>query len=78
MATCNALGSLQNDQVRNHSHANGNFSRVLQLSTGSANTVAATDVTIQEPDVVNSAPMTGGGGNETRPRNIYANFIIKF
>jgi len=76
--TGNALGSLQTDQVRNHNHANGNFNRILQLNTGGATTVTGTDVTAQEPDIVNAAPLTGGGGNETRPRNIYANFIIKF
>jgi len=76
--TGNALGSLQTEQLKNHSHANGNFGRVLQLNTGGAATASATDVTAGEPDIINSAPMTGGGGNETRPRNIYANFIIKF
>jgi microcystin-dependent protein len=73
----NALGSLQTDQFKSHNHANGNFSRVLQLTTGGANTASSGDATPGEPDLLNSASMVTVGGNETRPRNIYVNYIIK-
>ena len=75
--TGNAVGSLQTDQFRSHNHANGNFGRVLQLTTGGPNTAVGGDATSGEPDIFNSAPLVSAGGNETRPRNIYVNYIIK-
>jgi microcystin-dependent protein len=76
--TGNSLGSLQNDQFKSHNHANANFNRVMQISGGTATTATASDVTFNEPDIVNTAAMQNAGGNETRPRNIYVNYIIKF
>lgn len=73
----NALGSLQADQFKSHNHVNGTFNRVLQVSINTATTAKDNDVSATEPDVVNSAPLSAAGGNETRPRNIYVNYIIK-
>jgi len=71
----NALGSLQQDQFGRHTHANGNFSRLLQVN--GANTTVSTGSAAGEPDIVNSFPELPAGGNETRPKNIYVNYIIK-
>jgi microcystin-dependent protein len=73
----NAVGSLQQDQFRSHNHANGVFNRILELSGGTSTTTTATDVTYNEPDIVNSVPMMNAGGTETRPKNVYVNYIIK-
>ena len=74
--TGNALGSLQLDDFKSHSHGNGSFNRLLQSSSGPT-TTDGTDFTLNEPDIINSAPMLSAGGSETRPRNIYVNYIIK-
>ena len=73
----NALGSLQQDQFKSHTHGNGSFNRLLQLSNGTNTTTPSTDITPSEPDIINSAPEFATGGNETRPKNIYVNYIIK-
>ncbi|HEY8212163.1 MAG TPA: phage tail protein [Myxococcaceae bacterium] len=69
-----------------HTHANGNFDRLLRASAGST-TTDGSDTSPSEPDILSSAQMqiagahthsiTGGGDNETRPNNAYVNFIIK-
>lgn len=93
----NAVGSIQvaatarpatgftTDVQGAHTHANGNYNRVLQV-TGT-NTTTGVDNSATEPDILTSAPMitagnhahtiTGGGDSETRPLNAYVNFIIK-
>jgi hypothetical protein len=73
----NAGESLQQDQFKSHHHANGPFNRVLELGVGSNTTTTSTDVTSSEPDIVNSVPMLNAGGTETRPKNVYVNYIIK-
>lgn len=93
----NAVGSIQGaatarpgnafgtDIQGAHTHANGAYNRLLQVS--GFNTTTGTDNTSTEPDILTSAPMssagshshsiTGGGDSETRPVNAYVNFIIK-
>src|SRR5262249_8834514 len=94
----NAVGSVQGyatarpvgpgfttDTQGAHTHANGNFTRLLQV-TGNL-TSQSTDNTANEPDPTNTAPelsagahahtVTGGGDNESRPSNAYVNYIIK-
>jgi microcystin-dependent protein len=73
----NAVGSLQQDQFKSHHHANGNFNRILQVSGGTNTTTPGYDVTPSEPDVVNTVPMMNAGGTESRPKNVYVNYIIK-
>jgi microcystin-dependent protein len=73
----NAVGSLQQDQFKSHHHANGSFNQVLKLSNGTSTTATSTDVTSNEPDIINSVPMMNAGGTETRPKNVYVNYIIK-
>jgi len=75
--TGNALGSLQQDQFKSHNHVNGSFVRLVQQSNGTSTTTTATDVTPSEPDIVNTALMLAAGGNESRPKNVYVNYIIK-
>jgi microcystin-dependent protein len=74
--TGNNIGSLQGDELKSHNHANGNFNRVLQY-TGS-NTITTIDNIGTEPDLINSAPLAIVGGSETRPKNVYVNYIIKY
>src|SRR5882724_8974834 len=73
--TGNALGSLQTDQLRSHNHVNGSFNRLLQVSNGTNTTTPGTDVTPSEPDIIDSQPIIPAGGNETRPRKIYVNYL---
>ena len=75
--TGNALGSLQQDQFKSHTHVNGSFIRLVQQSNGTNTTTPSTDVTPSEPDIINTAPMVAAGGNESRPKNINVNYIIK-
>jgi microcystin-dependent protein len=96
----NAVGSVQGsatarpvvtafttDTQGAHTHVNGSFNRLLQLSNGTNTTTTGTDVTASEPDILNSAPevsagshahtVVGGGDSETRPLNVYVNYLIK-
>jgi len=73
----NALGSLQPDQFKSHNHVNGSFNRLLQVSNGTNTTTPSTDVSPSEPDILNTQPIAAAGGNESRPKNIYVNYIIK-
>lgn len=75
--TGNALGSLQQDQFKSHNHVNGSFNRLLQVSNGTNTTTPGNDVSPSEPDILNTAPIAAAGGNESRPKNIYVNYIIK-
>lgn len=66
-ATGDNIGSYQADQFANHSHAVGADNSATG-SAGSARTGAS----------VNTAfPTNASGGNETRPKNLYVNYIIK-
>lgn len=73
----NAVGSVQQDQFKSHNHANGPFNQVLRLSNGSSTTTTSSDVTPSEPDIVDTVPMLNAGGTESRPKNVYVNYIIK-
>ncbi|HVE81200.1 MAG TPA: phage tail protein [Myxococcales bacterium] len=84
-ATARPTSSFTTDVQGAHTHSNGNFNRLLQV-TGQ-NTVNATDNVGAEPDLINSAAeatagahahsITGGGDSETRPQNAYVQYIIK-
>ncbi|MBS1913571.1 MAG: tail fiber protein [Bacteroidetes bacterium] len=67
----NAVGSLQTDAFQKHSHSYDEYSAHRDQDHIAAhetiNNQAAT-----------TANMEMAGGSETRPRNIYANFIIKY
>jgi hypothetical protein len=45
--------------------------------TNKDTTTTSTDVTLSEPDIVNSAVMLNAGGSESRLKNVYVNYIIK-
>ena len=68
----NAVGSVQADQFKSHSHP----------LRGSWSTVGAGPVTFTSGTVANSGLVDGSaeavGGNETRPVNAYVNYIIKY
>jgi hypothetical protein len=87
-STARPVNSFTTDTTGSHTHSNGNFGRLLQVSGGSNTTVPSTDVTTTEPDLINSASMlsagahshfvSGGGDNETRPINANVDYIIKY
>ena len=72
--TGDAIGSIQGDAFKNHSHTfydtYTNFSQTSASggagNTGATGTLEQVDTTFQT------------GGNETRPMNAYVNYIIKF
>ena len=60
------IGSLQTDQLRSHQHSNGGQPLGSAVAQGVFGSPAATG-------------NTGfTGGNETRPKNMYVNYIIKY
>jgi microcystin-dependent protein len=73
----NAVGSLQQDEFKSHNHANGLFNQVLRLSSGTSTTATSTAVNPSEPNIIESVPMLNAGATETRPKNVYVNYIIK-
>ena len=69
--TGNNVGSLQSDQYKSHRHSitgkdtlNGNLNQMYAPYNGGAST-----------SVTNGTDLSGG--NETRPKNLYVNYIIK-
>jgi hypothetical protein len=68
-------GSYQVDTVKNHNHTNGIFKHLLTYS--SLNTVATTNVSVGEPDLVQSDTLKPYGGLETRPKNSAVYWYIK-
>lgn len=66
--TGNAVGSYQGDQLNSHTHTIGvyNTGGGAVVSQGSGGLVASSQVT------------GATGGNETRMRNVYVNYIIKY
>lgn len=62
----NAVGSIQPDQFLSHTHSVGIDSGPGATTIGSGGTPSAGTVMT-----------TASGGNETRPKNVYVNFIIK-
>lgn len=64
----NNVGSVQDDEFKSHTHSVGNNT----IYAGSANNSSG-------GDYPNTSFETGArGGNETRPKNINVNFIIKY
>ena len=64
--TGDAVGSIQGDAYKLHSHGN---------ATTYNNTVSGT--TKKRTYTALGDRTTNSGGNETRPKNVYVNFIIK-
>jgi hypothetical protein len=70
-ATGDAVGSVQDDQLRSHTHTETRF-----LDAGndpSRSTPGGDDV-----GSLQTANTGSTGGNETRPKNAYVNYIIKY
>lgn len=66
--TGRTLGSWQDEEFKAHSHTEKNTATSTEVSAGSGATVLSTQNTDQSGTT---------GGDETRPRNIALNFIIK-
>lgn len=65
------VGSVQEDEFKSHNHA-------LPRDTGGNNNMqTTTDTSNSDEDISENSPSGYRGGNETRPKNAYVNFIIK-
>lgn len=76
-STGNNVGSAQTDELRDHAHENLIVSLNQVVAVGS--TAGAGSVYSQggTPPPGYSIMSVSGGGNETRPQNVYVNYIIK-
>lgn len=71
-AAGDAVGSLQDDMFKAHVHD-------LPRDTGGRNNMQTVTDTSNSDEDIQSASQTGAtGGNETRPKNAYVNYIIKY
>jgi hypothetical protein len=72
--TGDAIGSIQGDAFKNHTHAfSDTYTNFSQTSaSGGAGNTGATGTLVQADTTLHA------GGNETRPMNAYVNYIIKF
>lgn len=69
----NAIGSFQSDGVGSHAHS------VNGCGVGAGSSGGASNFTITDFNGQSFSPSTNSNsGNETRPKNVYFNFIIKF
>jgi microcystin-dependent protein len=68
----NAVGSVQPDQLGRHQHNFGVYSRWY----GGVSSIAFPSDAISGPDGTSATAATGG--SETRPKNAYVNYIIKY
>ena len=76
--TGNAVGSYQPDIFAAHSHRPSSFA-VNQTTSISPNASTWYVDTFGPAPTVDNAPNTGSaGGNETRPKNCYVNYMIKY
>ena len=66
----NSVGSFQTDQIRSHTH---NF-----FSTAALNASVGGNVDFFNQTTSQSRATTAAGGSETRPVNVYVNYIIKY
>lgn len=74
--TGNAVGSIQIDEFLSHNHASGQYKYLARIS--GANTIISADNSPTELDVKSGQEILPAGGNETRPKNAYVNYIIKY
>jgi microcystin-dependent protein len=72
----NSVGSVQTDQLKSHNHSNGVNDKLVRNDGN--NTIIQTDFNVGQIDCVQAAPILPFGGNETRPKNVYVNYIIKY
>ncbi|MDH4444898.1 MAG: tail fiber protein, partial [Akkermansiaceae bacterium] len=72
--TGDAIGSIQGDAFKNHTHAfSDTYTNFSQTSaSGGAGNTGATGTLVQDDTTLYA------GGSETRPMNAYVNYIIKF
>lgn len=68
--TGNNVGSVQADQFASHTHNYTTNATISQGSPGSANQLYLPNT--------DAGATTANGGNETRPKNAYVNYIIRF
>lgn len=71
------VGSYQNDELASHDHEirAGHTVELNLLTGGPKNKVAPSGSSLQS---VSATTVAASGGNETRPKNAYVNFIIKY
>jgi microcystin-dependent protein len=73
-ASSSMVGSVQGDALNNHSH-----SIPVYRTTFSGTQLNGSEFTLNSSFTYNPLnTSSGGGGNETRPKNAYVNWIIKY
>jgi len=73
-ATGNAIGSVQGDAFQNHTHYIGGFG-LASGNGGDTRFNTLSDYGNRQYDRLSGS--ANGGGSETRPKNVYVNYIIK-
>jgi microcystin-dependent protein len=82
--TGNNVGSLQNDAISSHNHNLLFNNAQIGSNPGNTTTVLASQAgsntmwTASAPNTVNTISIQSNGGNETRPKNVYVQYIIKY
>ena len=75
--TGNAVGSVQTDGFASHNHIEG-FAGVNSNASYGVTTAPSGNINTQSGTNTANHPFTSStGGNETRPKNVYINYIIK-
>lgn len=73
----NAVGSRQTDGFKSHNHDAPPYNRLVRVDDG-WNTAKADLHIGSQIDIIRSDTIRSVGGNETRPKNAYVNYIIKY
>ncbi len=75
----NAVGSYQQDMFKTHQHSSYNEGGVQQVESFGPTASGCDTVAFGSQPNLQNDPGTGfAGGNETRPKNVYVNYIIKY
>lgn len=75
--TGDSVGSLQDDAFQSHTHNAAGRLDGSSLGSGSPSSYPLPTTTVIGSPIPWS-PLANAGGNETRPKNVYVNYIIKY
>jgi hypothetical protein len=73
----NQVGSLEADQFRTHNHDNGRYNLLLRMNVGESGALRYA-YNYDAPHLYDRGGILPAGGTETRPRNAYVLYIIKY
>lgn len=74
-AAGNAVGSVQADEFKSHQHV---LTGINWMQSGVAGSGVFNDGQSQVKNQVSNPPVSAAGGSESRPKNAYVNYIIKY